>query len=106
MSIMTTEPLASAARPRNGTVRFRARDVTGTQEFDVSDITRGTPAGAVAQTLAARMELPTNVPWALRSDRTGSWLQDEKPIDEQLGGEEDPALTLTPKAHLGGTVFA
>jgi len=52
----------------------------------------------VAQTLAARMELPTNVPWALRNDQ-GMFLDDTQEIGAQI--EQDARLTLTPKAHLG-----
>ena len=89
-----------APPPMNG-FRFRARDITGLAEIEVSDVARGTPASAVAQSLAARMELPTNVPWALRSDRTGAWLQDDVAIDEQVEQEEEASLTLTPKAQLG-----
>jgi len=100
--IDSTEQVAAARRPRNGTFRFHARDVTGTHDMEVTDIQRGTPSGAVAQSLAARMDLPTNVPWSLRNDRTGVWLQDDVALDEQVRDESAAELTLTPKAHLGG----
>jgi hypothetical protein len=102
MSILSTEPVAGAQGKRNGTLRFHARDVTGTHEIEVADIQRGTPSGAVAQSLAARMELPANVPWSLRNDRTGVWLRDDLPLDEQLKEDIEARLTLTPKTHLGG----
>jgi hypothetical protein len=102
MSIAYTDPVAAAPRRRNGTFRFRARDVTGTHDIEVADVQRGTPSGAVAQSLAARMELPTDVPWSLRNDRTGVWLRDELPLDEQVKEDAEPRLTLTPVAHLGG----
>lgn len=101
MRNITLEP-AAAAPPGLGPLSFRAREVTGTQEISVTDVPRGTPASAVAQTVAARMELPTHVPWALRSDRTGAWLRDEVPIEAQIGEDPEILLTLTPKAHLGG----
>ena len=100
--IVTTDPVGAAPRRRNGTFRFHARDVTGTHDMEVTDIQRGTPSGAVAQSLAARMELPTNVPWSLRNDRTGVWLRDDVALDEQVKGDAEAQLTLTPKTHLGG----
>ena len=102
MSIDTTEAVAAASRRRKNKFRFRARDVTGTHDIEVTDIQRGTPSGAVAQSLAARMELPTNVPWSLRNDRTGVWLRDDVALDEQVNGDAEAQLTLTPKTHLGG----
>ena len=84
----------------SGTVKFEATDVTGTVTMAVSDIQRTLPAGAVAQALAAKMELPDNVPWTLRKDSSGAYLDDESPIGDQLG-EIDEKLTVAPKAHLG-----
>lgn len=100
--IAPTDSVAAAPRRRNGNIRFHARDVTGTHEMEVTDIQRGTPSGAVAQSLAARMELPTNVPWSLRNDRTGVWLSDDVALDEQVQDDAEAQLTLTPKTHLGG----
>jgi hypothetical protein len=100
--IDTNEQVAVAPRRRNGTFRFHARDVTGTHDMEVTDIQRGTPSGAVAQSLAARMELPTNVPWSLRNDRTGVWLRDDVALDDQVKDDAEAQLTLTPKTHLGG----
>jgi hypothetical protein len=102
MSSMSKEPAVVSPARRGGSFRFHARDVTGTHEMEVADIQRGTPSGAVAQSLATRMELPTNVPWSLRDDATGVWLQDDIALDEQLGGDIEARLTLTPKTHLGG----
>jgi hypothetical protein len=100
--IDTTEQVAAPRRPRSGAFRFHARDLTGAHAMEVTDVQRGTPCGAVAQSLAARMDLPTNVPWSLRDDRTGVWLQDDVALDEQIRDESAAELTLTPKAHLGG----
>lgn len=95
MSIMDTEPIA--AGPRSDALRIRATDVTGSLEIE-AELQPGVPAGAVARTLARRMELPNDVPWALRDDR-GAFLDDERQIGEQLGPEA--RVTLTPKTHLG-----
>ena len=102
MSINAIEQMATPRSRRRRTFRFRCRDVTGMHDMDVADVVRGTPSGTVAQTLAARMDLPTNVPWSLRNDRTGAWLQDDVALDDQLDRSADPSLTLTPKTHLGG----
>ena len=96
MNINDTEPL-EAAPPRSSTFRLRATDVTGSLEIE-ADLQPNVPAGAVAQTLAQRLELPTDVPWALRDDR-GSFLDDERQIGDQI--EADAKVTLTPKTHLG-----
>jgi hypothetical protein len=46
------------------------------------------------------MALPGNVPWALRDEATGAYLDEEKPIGAQI--ETGSKVTLTPKTHLGG----
>jgi hypothetical protein len=102
MSIVTTDPISAAPPRREDTFRFRARDITGTHNIEVLDIQRGTLSGTVAQSLAARMELPMNVPWALRNDHSGVWLRDDVALDEQVPAEDEAQLTLTPKTHLGG----
>ena len=102
MTPMETETLAP---PTSGTgnygFRFEVSDVTGTHQsvMDGRDVQRSTPAGAVAQAVAARMDLPQNVPWALRDDASGNYLEDQRAIGEQI--ESDARLTLTPKTHLG-----
>lgn len=102
MNTITTENLIASPRtaPRNNGFRFEVADVTGTHFLDASDIRRDIPAGAVAMALAARMELPQG-PWALRDDRTGNYLDDQRAIGEQIESESNARLTLTPKSHLG-----
>jgi len=100
MRIMTTEPAGgahTALRP-NG-FRFQVADVTGTHVVDVQDLDRKTPVSAVAAALAARMELPRQTSWALRENRTGSYLDDQRAIGDQV--ETEARLTLSPRAHLG-----
>jgi hypothetical protein len=82
---------------------IEATDVTGTQCVTVSsrDLDLGqTPTWAVTRSLVARMALPGNVPWALRDEATGAYLDEEKPIGAQV--ETGSKVTLTPKTHLGG----
>ena|SRR5438128_2041643 len=102
MSISRSDILEAKPPETKSTLRFRARDVTGTHDITVEDVQRGTPAGAVAQSLAARMDLPSDIPWSLRSDRTGAWLRDDVALGEQINGDAEARLTLTPKTHLGG----
>jgi len=103
MSLMETETLAPPASTASGNhgngFRFEAADITGTHLVDARDVQRGTPVAAVAQALAARMDLPQNVPWALRDDATGNYLDEQRPIGEQI--ESNARLTLHPKTHLG-----
>jgi hypothetical protein len=103
MSLMDTETLAPSTRSSSGNnghgFRFEAADVTGTHVVDVRDMQRGTPASAVARALAARMDLPQDVPWMLREDRTGNYLDEQRAIGDQI--ESDSHLTLAPRSHLG-----
>jgi hypothetical protein len=71
----------------------RSRRCTATLHRDVH-------ADAAAATLAARLQLPANTPYALRSSRTAGFLDDAKTLGEQVTPGE--RLTLTPKSHLGG----
>ncbi len=96
MSIMETEPIV-AAPPRRSPLRLRVGDITGSLEAE-AEFQPDVPAGAVAQTLARQMELPSDVPWALRDDR-GAYLDDDRQIGEQIAA--DARVTLTPKTHLG-----
>ncbi|HOK77360.1 MAG TPA: hypothetical protein PLW35_06510 [Verrucomicrobiota bacterium] len=97
MSVMMHDPV-TVQRTWPSRLRFRATDITESNDIEVEDLEWDVPAGDVAQTLAARMELPTNVPWALRNDQ-GMFLDDTQEIGAQI--EQDARLTLTPKAHLG-----
>jgi hypothetical protein len=81
------------------TFSFEASDVTGTQTVVASDVQRALPAGAVARSLAAWMKLPDNVPWSLRDESTSAFLDEERPIGEQI--QPGAKVTVTPKTHLG-----
>lgn len=96
------------AKPRQGgpadlggsdRLRLFATDVTGSHELEAPGIDRSTPAGAVANAFANRMELPTNVPWGLRNDETAAYLSDDEPIGDQI--ETGSRVVVTPKSHLG-----
>ena len=70
----------------------RSRRCTATLHRDVH-------ADAAAATLAARLQLPASTPYALRSSRTAGFLDDARPLGEQV--TPGARLTLTPKSHLG-----
>src|SRR5436189_4793638 len=91
--------VVAAVLPGPPTFSFEAADVTGMHRVVANDVQRSLPAGAVAKALAARMALPENVPWALRDEQTSAYLDDNKPIGEQL--QLGAKVTVTPKTHLG-----
>ena len=96
---MSTNSTTTLERSRRGNLRFFASDVTGTHTLSPSDVDESSPAGTVAAALASQMQLPENVPWALRDDSSSVYLDDAVPIGEQL--EPGAQVTITPKAHLG-----
>ena len=89
----------AVAEPPDELLSFEAADVTGMQSVTARDVQASARTGAVARALAARMRLPENVPWALRDDATSAFLDDDRPIGEQLG--PNAKVTVTPKTHLG-----
>ena len=52
-------------------VRLRIRDVTSTHEAELV-LDPSLRVGAVAETVAARMQLPADTAWALRHDATAA----------------------------------
>jgi hypothetical protein len=97
-STMSVETLIAPDDSLAESLAFTAADVTGTHTAEAS-VPRALPAHAVAESLVASMSLPKNVPYALRDESTGAYLDDARPIGEQIG----PAakVTVTPKTHLG-----
>lgn len=81
------------------TLDIDAVDVTNSRTLNARGIRSSTPVGSVARAFASRMDLPGNVPWSLRNDRTGAILDEEKPIGEELGPGE--RVVVTPRSHLG-----
>lgn len=82
-----------------GLLSLLASNVTGTRSvpfrFDPA-----LAAGTVTDAMAADMALPEDVPWALRSDESSAYLDESRPIGDQL--EPGSRVTLTPRSHLGG----
>ena len=90
--------LMTPEAPESEAFSFEVNDVTGTYTLTANDVQRSLPAGAVAKALASRMALP-DTPWALRDDSTAEFLDDSRPIGEQL--RPGALVTLTTKTHLG-----
>ena len=81
------------------TIDFQASEVTGTRTIEARGVQRTLPAGSVAKALAARMSLPDDVPWGLRDDETSVYLDDSRPIGEQV--RPKGRVVLSPRTHLG-----
>jgi hypothetical protein len=96
---MVDRQSSAAVMDRPAAFSFEAGDVTGTHRVTANDVQGSLPAGAVARALASRMALPDNVPWALRDERTSAYLDDARPIGEQIA--PGARVTVTPKTHLG-----
>lgn len=97
---MTTSALPSnpIPVPVQEPLHLLAANVTGTHELAI-EVGRDLPAAEVTASIVSLMSLPTDVPWALRDDGSSAYLDDERPIGDQL--EPGARVTLTPKAHLG-----
>jgi hypothetical protein len=78
---------------------FHAASVTGSQEIPV-EVGPTTSVGAVADSIALRMALPSDVAWGLRDDDSSAFLDDSRPIGDQI--EPGAHVTVIPKTHLGG----
>lgn len=90
-------PVATRA-PEAPTFSFTASDVTGTHSASAA-VQPELPAEAVTDSLVAEMGLPANTPYGLRDEASGEFLDDERPISEQI--EPGSRLTVTPRTHLG-----
>ena len=99
---MITTPQDVRSGTSSGKVHLRIRDITATHEAELV-LDPDLRVGAIAETVAARMSLPTDTTWALRSDATAAFLDDDATIGEAVGvnGDTEVFLTATPRAHLG-----
>ena len=79
---------------------FRAGNITGTQDLGV-EFGRNLSVRSVTDSIAHRMALPTDVTWTLRDDGSSAYLDEDRPIGDQLA--RGAHVTITPKAHLGGS---
>lgn len=81
-----------------GPLRFAASNVTGTQESEF-EVDPRLSAGSAAESIQARMGLPDDVSWALRDARSSAYLDESRPIGDQI--EPGARVTITPRTHLG-----
>lgn len=77
---------------------FHAANVTGTQELPI-EVGPGLSVRSVTDSIAHRMALPGDVPWTLRDDGSSTYLDEDRPIGDQI--EPGSHVTITPKTHLG-----
>jgi len=82
---------------------FLASNVTGTQSLPI-EVSGSLSARTVADSIADRMALPDDVVWSLRDDSSSAYLDDGRPIGEQI--EPGSHVTITPRTHLGGGLGA
>src|SRR5262245_6472842 len=92
--------VAEAEAPVLDPLDFTATDVTGSNFMEFRSIDGYRFTEDVASSVAEAMELPTNVPWALRDDESARMLQDDRPIGSQI--RPKAKLIVIPKSHLGG----
>jgi hypothetical protein len=89
----------STATANHEVLTFQAANVTGTQELPI-EVVPGLSVRSVTDSIAHRMALPNDVPWSLRDDSSSTYLDEDRPIGDQI--EPGTHLTITPKTHLGG----
>lgn len=93
--MIRTKPIPE---PSSELFPIRARNVMGTQELPL-EVDRGLPAGDLTRSIVNLMALPEDVVWDLRDDRSSAFLDDSRPVGDQV--EPGARLTVTPKTHLG-----
>ena len=95
---MVSTTTLDKSRSPDASLKFEATDVTGTQRIPLTVIP-SLLAETVAQSVASLMSLPENVTYALRDNSNTAYLDDRRPIGEQIA--PGASVTLTPKTHLG-----
>ena len=89
---MTT---AEASKPFS----FTISDVTGTFSRVVDSYDPRMSVAAVGADLTRDVAWAQSTPWALRDDSRGEYLDETRPIGDQV--ESGAELVLTPRTHLG-----
>ena len=96
MNLRTT---STELNPVADPLYFSAKDVTASQQLQLSEVDGYRPAGEVAETVAAEMELPEDVPYSLRDNSNARMLVDDVALGSQIQPGAD--LVLIPRSHLG-----
>ena len=90
---------AKTDHQETGALRLQVFHPTDPNPTIADGLPPGAPAGEIALALAEQLNLPSEVPWTLRADRTAAYLDSDRPIGDQVA--TDARVTLTPKTHLG-----
>jgi hypothetical protein len=90
-----TELATTTAKPEM--LAFQAANVTGTQQIPL-EFGHSLSVRTVTDSIVNRMSLPDDVSWALRDDGSSAYLDEDRPIGDQI--ESGAHLTITPKTHL------
>ena len=96
---MTQTQEATSTQGDGDTLTVEVQNVTRTRSVQAT-FQSSLRADAAAAALAVKLSMPADLPYALRSSKTAGFLDDAKPLGQQLTPGE--RLTLTPKSHLGG----
>jgi len=100
-TIPAASSVPGASGPGGDAFILRASNVTGTQEIPI-EVDRATSVGAITESIAHRMSLPDDVAWGLRDDDSSAFLDDTRPIGDQV--EPGAHVTAIPKTHLGAGI--
>ena len=95
MSVTTAEPMKSVNDP----LSFTVTDVTGLKRFEFDDVDGHRTVSDVASSVAVAMDLPSELPYALRDEQRARMLQQEEPLGQQIDTSAD--LVVIPRSHLG-----
>ena len=74
----------------------------GGDTFIPVEVDRATTVGAITESIAHRMALPDDVAWGLRDDDSSAFLDDTRPIGDQV--KPGAHVTAIPKTHLGAGI--
>ncbi len=96
MNVQTT---STQLNPVVDPLYFSAKDVTASQQLQLSEVDGYRPAGQVAETVALEMELPEDVPYSLRDNSNARMLVDDVALGSQI--QPGAELVLIPRSHLG-----
>ncbi len=96
MNVQTT---STQLNPVVDPLYFSAKDVTASQQLQLSEVDGYRPAGEVAETVALEMELPEDVPYSLRDNSNARMLVDDVALGSQI--QPGAELVLIPRSHLG-----
>ncbi len=96
---MNMQTTSTAVNPIVDPLYFSAKDVTASQQLELSEVDGFRPAGEVAEAVALEMDLPEDVPYSLRDSANARMLVDDQALGSQIQPGAD--LVLIPRSHLG-----